>query len=230
MFFISPDHSSIVSLRDLFGSLRHSRCSSDVFVPDVVFACHYAHPCHCSPMMLQFVFTMADREDEVVLSLMRDRFVVKPPDTVRKDISGSMIVVTSRTTSLWSIENDGESAPGSTKLLSETSAKGSVTDKSPTGTVSESGKGKPKELIRSSTEASGSSEKLWTIQSRRQCGLFGFTILKVCHEIVFLKSANSARFCWICIWSLNGTDRMLVFISLSLSFNPYAIKVHVRQL
>ena len=230
MFFISLDHSSIVSLRDLFGSLRHSRCSSDVFVPDVVFACHYAHPCHCSPMMLQFVFAMADREDEVVLSLMRDRFVVKPPDTVRKDISGSMIVVTSRTTSLWSIENDGESAPGSAKLLSETSAKGSsITDKSPTGTASESGKGKPKELIRSSTEASGSSEKLWTIQSRRQCGMFGFTILKVCYEIFFF-SKTAISVCWICIWLSNGTDRIAVFISLSLSFNPYAIKVHVRQL
>ena len=36
-----PDQSS---LGDLFGSLRHSCCSSDVFIPDLVFACHSAHP------------------------------------------------------------------------------------------------------------------------------------------------------------------------------------------
>ena len=44
---ISPHHMPVPdqsSLGDLFGSLRHSCCSSDVFIPDLVFACHFAHP------------------------------------------------------------------------------------------------------------------------------------------------------------------------------------------
>ena len=44
---ISPHHMPVPvqsSLSDLFGSLRHSCCSSDVFIPDLVFACHSAHP------------------------------------------------------------------------------------------------------------------------------------------------------------------------------------------
>ena len=36
-----PDQSS---LSDLFENLRHSCCSSDVFIPDLVFACPSAHP------------------------------------------------------------------------------------------------------------------------------------------------------------------------------------------
>ena len=32
------------SLSDLLGSLRHSRCPSQVFVPDLAFACHSVHP------------------------------------------------------------------------------------------------------------------------------------------------------------------------------------------
>ena len=47
VFAISPHHMPVPvqsSLGDLFGSLRHSCCSSDVFIPDLVFACHSAHP------------------------------------------------------------------------------------------------------------------------------------------------------------------------------------------
>ena len=47
VFTISPHHMPVPdqsSLGDLFGSLRHSCCSSDVFIPDLVFACHSAHP------------------------------------------------------------------------------------------------------------------------------------------------------------------------------------------
>ena len=43
VFAISPHHMPVPvesSLGDLFGSLRHSCCSSDVFIPDLVFACH----------------------------------------------------------------------------------------------------------------------------------------------------------------------------------------------
>ena len=32
------------SLRDIFGKLRQSRCSSDMFFPDLVFACHSTYP------------------------------------------------------------------------------------------------------------------------------------------------------------------------------------------
>ena len=45
VFTISPHHMPVSdqsSLDDLFGSLRHSCCSSDVFIPDLVFACHSA--------------------------------------------------------------------------------------------------------------------------------------------------------------------------------------------
>ena len=47
VFAISPHHMPVPvqsSLGDLFGSLCHSCCSSDVFIPDLVFACHSAHP------------------------------------------------------------------------------------------------------------------------------------------------------------------------------------------
>ena len=47
VFAISPHHMPVLvqsSLGDLFGSLRHSCCSSDVFIHDLVFACHSAHP------------------------------------------------------------------------------------------------------------------------------------------------------------------------------------------
>ena len=47
VFAISPHHMPVPyqsSLSDLFGCLRHSCCSSDVFIPDLVFACHSAHP------------------------------------------------------------------------------------------------------------------------------------------------------------------------------------------
>ena len=47
VFAISPRHMPVPvqsSVGDLFGSLRHSCCSSDVFIPDLVFACHSAHP------------------------------------------------------------------------------------------------------------------------------------------------------------------------------------------
>ena len=42
----SHDMSSQVqsSLRDLSGSLKHSRCPSYVFVPDLVIACHSVYP------------------------------------------------------------------------------------------------------------------------------------------------------------------------------------------
>ena len=46
VFTISPHHMPVPdqsSLGDLFGSLRHSCCSSDVFIPDLVFSCHSAH-------------------------------------------------------------------------------------------------------------------------------------------------------------------------------------------
>ena len=47
VFFISPHRMPVPvrsSLRDLFVSRCHSRCYSDVFVPDIVFVCHSAHP------------------------------------------------------------------------------------------------------------------------------------------------------------------------------------------
>ena len=47
VFSISPHHMPVLvhsSLGDLFGSLCHSCCSSDVFIPDLVFSCHSAHP------------------------------------------------------------------------------------------------------------------------------------------------------------------------------------------
>ena len=47
VFAISPHHMPVPvqsSLGDLFGNLRHSCCSSDMFIPDLVFACHSAHP------------------------------------------------------------------------------------------------------------------------------------------------------------------------------------------
>ena len=51
VFTISPHHMPVPdqsSLGDLFGSLRHSCCSSDVFIPDLVFACHSFHcPLFC---------------------------------------------------------------------------------------------------------------------------------------------------------------------------------------
>ena len=45
VFFITSSHVNPVqsSLRDLFGTMRHSRCSSDVFVHDLVFVCYSAH-------------------------------------------------------------------------------------------------------------------------------------------------------------------------------------------
>ena len=36
----SPGRTISIVPRDLFGCLRHSRCPSYVFVPDLVFACH----------------------------------------------------------------------------------------------------------------------------------------------------------------------------------------------
>ena len=50
VFAISPHHMPVPvqsSLGDLFGSLRHSCCSSYVFIPDLVFACHSAHNWLC---------------------------------------------------------------------------------------------------------------------------------------------------------------------------------------
>ena len=47
MSLVSPHHTPVSvqsSLRDLFGNPRHSRCPSEVFVPDLVTACHSAHP------------------------------------------------------------------------------------------------------------------------------------------------------------------------------------------
>ena len=47
VFAISPHHLPVPdqsSLGDLFGSLRHYCCSSDVFIPDLVFSCHSARP------------------------------------------------------------------------------------------------------------------------------------------------------------------------------------------
>ena len=64
VFTISPHHMPVPdqsSLGDLFGSLRHSCCSSDVFIPGLVFACHSAHPSshphlgHLNPFFLSLL-------------------------------------------------------------------------------------------------------------------------------------------------------------------------------
>ena len=47
VFFFSPHHMPVPvqsSLRDIFGSLRHSRFPLDVFVPRLFIARHSAHP------------------------------------------------------------------------------------------------------------------------------------------------------------------------------------------
>ena len=57
--FRSPNHMPVPvqsSLCDLFGNLLHSRCSSDVFILDLVFACLHTYIVAFSSCSPQSVF------------------------------------------------------------------------------------------------------------------------------------------------------------------------------
>ena len=103
---IPSSHGPTISIifRGLFGSLRHSRCPSYVFVPDLVFAGHsvaYIQSTIASSSRLpQFVFLVASLQHTVLshiemLNTPLHLFQLIQPDPTRFVISVSIVFYTS---------------------------------------------------------------------------------------------------------------------------------------